>query len=67
MRHYTYNVEWVGDHYNAATTVIIPTGDSDAAIEAAEAQMMEQYGWDMADTATIETRAELQFVEEVAS
>jgi hypothetical protein len=59
MREFTYNVEWIGDYYNAATTVIIPTDDADAAIAAAERQMLAQYGWDMGRTATISVNAEL--------
>lgn len=59
MSEYTYNVEWIGDYYNAATTVTIPTDDSDVAIETAERQMMERYGWDMGGTATVGVSAEL--------
>lgn len=47
-----YNVEWVGDYFVLCTTVIIPSEDEDAAIEAAELQIIEQYGWDVGDKAS---------------
>ena len=49
---HSYNVEWVGDYFVLCTTVIIPSEDEDAAIEAAELQIIEQYGWDVGDKAS---------------
>lgn len=65
MKHYCYNVEWIGDHFTASTTVLVPVGESDAAIGAARQQMMELYGWDMESAASIEEKAEFQYEEDV--
>lgn len=64
MKKYTYNVEWIGDLYNAATTVIITEPDTDTAIDEAERQMQEHYGYDFGDTATVSVSAELQWIDE---
>jgi hypothetical protein len=67
MSDYTYNVEWIGDYYNAATSVTIPIADEGTAIIKATRQMLDYYGWDMCDTATVGVSAELVNVEGVAA